>query len=139
MKALSWKEPFASLMLHGKIETRTWPTDYRGPVLICVSKKMYTLAEELAISGQEQFSRISQLLGRDHQYHFGHAIAAGMLVGCRPMIPEDEDDCFVQYREELWCHLYSNIVALDPPLPWKGSQRWRDVPREFINKIRYKK
>ena len=29
IRSLVWKEPFASLMLQGKIETRTWSTKYR--------------------------------------------------------------------------------------------------------------
>lgn len=41
LRALSWKEPYATLMLHGKVETRTWPTDYRGLVLNCVALKDY--------------------------------------------------------------------------------------------------
>jgi len=41
MKALSIKEPYASMLRNGKktIETRTWETKYRGPILLCASKK----------------------------------------------------------------------------------------------------
>ena len=45
IKALSWKQPYASLMLKGKIETRSWPTNYRGLVLICASKAPYSIKE----------------------------------------------------------------------------------------------
>lgn len=40
MKALSIKEPWASLILSGKktIETRTWKTNHRGKILLCASK-----------------------------------------------------------------------------------------------------
>ena len=40
MKALSIKEPWATLILEGKktIETRTWKTNYRGEILLCASK-----------------------------------------------------------------------------------------------------
>ena len=36
MKALTIREPYASLILHGikKIETRTWKTNYRGEIYI---------------------------------------------------------------------------------------------------------
>lgn len=35
MKALTIKQPWASLIVHGikDIENRTWRTDYRGPVI----------------------------------------------------------------------------------------------------------
>ena len=41
MKAVSVKQPWASLIAEGNktIETRTWPTNYRGDLLICASKK----------------------------------------------------------------------------------------------------
>jgi len=40
MKALSVKQPYANLIAKGlkTIETRTWRTSYRGPLLICSSK-----------------------------------------------------------------------------------------------------
>jgi hypothetical protein len=41
LMALSWKQPYAELMLHGKIETRTWQTKYRGWVMVCASKQPY--------------------------------------------------------------------------------------------------
>lgn len=42
MKALSVLEPWATLIIHhGKsVENRTWPTTYRGPLVICASKKI---------------------------------------------------------------------------------------------------
>jgi len=41
MKALSIKYPWVTLIAQGKknIEIRTWQTQYRGPLLICASKK----------------------------------------------------------------------------------------------------
>lgn len=41
MKAISIKEPWASLINSGKktIETRNWKTKYRGRLLLCCSKK----------------------------------------------------------------------------------------------------
>ena len=41
IKALSLWEPWASFMRLGrkKNETRSWPTQYRGPLLICAAKK----------------------------------------------------------------------------------------------------
>lgn len=40
MKALSIKQPWANMIADGKktIETRTWATNYRGPLLIVSSK-----------------------------------------------------------------------------------------------------
>lgn len=49
IRALWWREPYASLMLQGKVETRTWNTNYRGLVLICASIKPYDDADILRI------------------------------------------------------------------------------------------
>lgn len=67
IKAISLKEPWASLILNGKktIETRVWKTNYRGKLLICASKSPKT-----DISGK--------------------AVAIVELVECRPMAKRDE-------------------------------------------------
>ncbi len=40
MKALSFRQPWAWLLAHGKgIDNRSWKTDYRGPLLVHVVKK----------------------------------------------------------------------------------------------------
>ncbi|MBP6566065.1 MAG: ASCH domain-containing protein [Saprospiraceae bacterium] len=54
MKCLSVKQPWASLIFHGKdIENRTWHTKYRGEVLIHVSAKSAGIPSELL--NEEQF------------------------------------------------------------------------------------
>jgi hypothetical protein len=41
VKGLSVKQPWAGFIADGRktIETRTWKTDYRGPLLICASAR----------------------------------------------------------------------------------------------------
>lgn len=53
MKALTVTEPWATLIAIGakRIETRSWPTDYRGPVAIHASKKL-TGFEQSAIASR---------------------------------------------------------------------------------------
>jgi len=56
MKALSIRQPWAWLIVHGgkDIENRTWATKYRGPVLIHAAKKIDVRAyAELKSSGIE--------------------------------------------------------------------------------------
>lgn len=102
LKALSIKQPYASLMLHGKIETRDWHTDYRGLVLICASKAPFGLQDIEKVSGLRQVDRILGLLpGYYNSAPVGQAIAVGRLIQCRPMVKSDEDACFVRWRDEL--------------------------------------
>lgn len=135
-RALSWKEPFASLMLHGKIETRTWHTNYRGLVLICASKKGYSDNDLIEISGEDFVLNILGhfLKTKQRQLYHGKAIAIGRLVDCRRMKPEDEAKTFVSYRPELWCHIYEEVTAIEP-IDWKGSQGWRSIPDYEADKL----
>ena len=67
LKAISLKQPWANMIAAGEktIETRRWPTDYRGPLLI-VSSKTPDIPPA------------------------GCAVALATLVECRPMTRLDE-------------------------------------------------
>lgn len=99
MKALSIKEPWASLILTGRktIETRTWCTKYRGQLLLCCSKK--------------PGSRIS-----------GCAFATASLLDCRPMFKEDESKtlCDLYPRAYSWI-----LVGIEPVIPFKVKGKLR--------------
>lgn len=138
LRALSWKQPFGSLMLHGKIETRIWDSKYRGWVLICASKAPYNDNDILKIAGNEQYGRIHTICPKEPT---GKAIAIGRLIESRFMTKQDENKCFVQHCEpwlhtskktskkswkRLWCHIYEDVQAIES-LDWYGSQGWSIV------------
>jgi hypothetical protein len=131
IRALSWKQPFASAMLAGKIETRTWATKYRGLVLICTSLQAYSEEIEDKLCGKDLYRSLLRVLGSqlDTLDHNGFAIAIGRLVDCFPMQPVHEEKCFVQWRQGLYCHVYSDVRKIQP-FRWKGSQGWRVVDPE---------
>jgi hypothetical protein len=148
--ALSWKQPYGTAMLFGKIETRTWDIKYRGWMLICTSKQSYNLDVVRKISGNDLFVKICNVINNDPDKYStldldGYAIGIGRLVDSRKMTLTDEEKCFVKYRppwnEEkinkktgkskvvekcLWCHIYENVHPVKP-FPWKGSQGIRQV------------
>lgn len=132
MKALFWKQPYANLMLHGKIETRTWNTNYRGLVLICASKIPYTNSIVNTISGMNIYDML-----KNEKIELGSAIAVGKLVDCRVMTPEDEKKCFVKYSPNLYCHIYEDVKAIEP-FNLKGQIGWMNINDEILNKIKYK-
>jgi hypothetical protein len=137
--ALSWKQPYAELMLHDKIETRTWQTKYRRWVLMCASKQSYNWNQIANISGNMRCQKIREILlpyfYQNIVAYQGFAIAIGYLAACRPMQPDDEDKCFVKYNPDLFCHIYDNVQAIEP-FPWKGSQGWREVDSETKKRIK---
>lgn len=137
IKALSFKEPFASLMLHGKIETRTWDTSYRGLVLICASKQPYSTKEVKEIS-KALFGKIREIIPHPrHLQTYGKAIAVGRLVDSRPMSKDDEAKCFVEYHPGLWCHVYADVVPIYH-FDWKGQLGFKKLTEEEESKIIWK-
>lgn len=136
--ALTWKQPFASLMLHGKLETREWATRHRGKVLICSGLERYLDVTIEEMSGIETRKRIdSILLSEPTANARGKIIAVGDLVNCRPMVETDEEMAFVKYKPGLWVHEYKNVKRI-VPIKFSGSQKWSEVSdQEFLSKIVY--
>ncbi len=137
MLALTWKQPYASLMLHGKVETRTWNTKVRDNILICVAKKSYSSEEIIQMCGVDNCLRISHLLKGEEEYYNGQAIAVGTLVNTAKL--ESGliwNDTFIKYQPNLFCHFYRNVRPI-VPFDWKGSQGWRKVPKEIVDQIQY--
>lgn len=122
MKALSLREPWATLLLLGRkrIETRSWRTSYRGPLLLHAS----------AAKINKNDPHIQELLalvpGAPMQY--GHIVCRCTLAGCAPM-----DGPFLQEMErhplERLCGEYApgrfawlleDVEPLERPVPAKG-------------------
>ncbi len=134
MKALSVRQPWAALIVAGlkTIETRTWPTKYREPVLICSGLKVDSieLDECPADMGLIEWPGGSMCNENDPRCQecidgwvddtlTGHALAVVDLVDCRPMTPEDANLARVPYREGLWAWVVDNVRPLKP-FPVKG-------------------
>lgn len=142
VRALSWKQPYASLMLLGKVETRVWDANYRGPVLICASKHPYPTSIVNQISGI-QTDRIWRDLSRFQEnglsispsnMPLGHAIGIGWLIDIKDMTYNDQIKSYVEYHPSLFCHFYENVYPIKP-FPWKGSQGWKKVSHDDIKRI----
>lgn len=140
IKALSWRQPFATLMLYGKLETRTWFTTYRGLVLICASDIKVNHAKTLELAGPggvkliDDFYKVNKI---NPDLVIGKAIAVGELVNCRAMTPADHKRAFVDYRPGLFVHVYRNVRRIEP-MPFKGAQRWTtNIPPDYLESIKY--
>lgn len=103
MKALSIKEPYASMIYNGKktIETRTWKTKYRGKLLLCASKKPHTTLS-------------------------GNAFAIAELVDCRPMTEQDEKAACCELYDGAFSWVLKNIGNVEP-FPIQGQLGLFDV------------
>lgn len=123
MKALSVREPWATLIANGRktIELRTWTTDYRGPLLICCgSRPWQNTAGRLPLVPEAELARICE-------QPLGIAICTVELVDVRPANALDARGACVEpdiEREFAW-------VIEDPtplaPVPITGRLKLFEV------------
>jgi hypothetical protein len=94
MKAITLYQPWATLVAMGKkrIETRSWSTNYRGPLAIHAGQnKKYITGNNYSIIGQEPFR--SALLDDKYGYPtfpdfpLGRVVATCELIGCIKIPP----------------------------------------------------
>lgn len=151
MKVLSLLQPWASLVVMGekKIETRSWNTKYRGPLLIHASKK-YT---------REQM-RLGEVFNMNHGAGLGFTedLPVGQIIGKVELMHVVESEfCFKGNEFELngqkWCltekelafgdysagrygWLLSNPILFKTGIPVNGSLGlWEyndQIPREVV-------
>ena len=97
MKALSLRQPWASLIANGRktIETRTWRTHYRGPLAIHASARPY---DDLPTGG---------------------IIAVAWLYDCRLMEDADEEQACIALYDRAYAWLLTNVEPM-PLIPCKG-------------------
>ena len=105
IKAISIKQPWANMIREGEktVETRAWSTLYRGPLLICSSKRP-NLPEMLS----------------------GFALAICDLVDCRLMVGADEEAACCQLYPGAYAFVLAN-VRTTPPFALRGQMRLFDV------------
>jgi hypothetical protein len=120
MKALSIKQPWAARIAEGvkTIETRSWKTSYRGPVLVCVSKAMDW--EGMGSVGSPYHS--SKTMNER-----GRAIAVAQLVDVRPMTAEDEAAAQCPCLPGLFAWVLKSAVRINS-FPVKGKLGLFEVP-----------
>lgn len=113
MKALSVKQPWAELIALGRktIETRTWATKYRGPLLICAGK---TRHEAVFRWFDSWMSSVDLTV----PFPLSVAVAVVDLVDCRPMT---EEDCLPAMHELVkYAWMLENARRVEP-FPVKGQ------------------
>jgi hypothetical protein len=127
MKAISLWQPWATLIAlgHKQVETRHWPTNYRGPIAIHAAKRPL----------QEEERDILDMLGDWHgirleeeELPFGAIVATARLVVCermtRPMIlsTSDLEQDVGNWEPGRYAWLLEEIEALPEPVPARGAQ-----------------
>jgi hypothetical protein len=137
MKCITVTQPWACLVVLGAkgIETRSWPTSHRGPLLIHAGKDFSPTAKLLC--AREPFRSALAHAGYEawEQLPLGQVLGMVELIDCirveeidweQRSLPRQEQ-CFGDYRPGRWAWLFRDARAISP-FPWRGNQRLFDVP-----------
>lgn len=123
MKALSIKQPWASLIAHGikDIENRTWKTNFRGKIFIHASAKSVGVPIELL---NEDQIRALQHGFCEFRYPKSAIIGEVDIIDCIINHPSiwaekthyNEDDFDVEDPKPIWNWVLANPVLYDKPI-----------------------
>ncbi len=134
MKALSIQNPWAQLIADGfkRIEVRTWSTDYRGPLLICSSRRS-SKKENNAIL--ERLVEMGYELADDY-FVDGHALAVVELTKVRPLKAKDAKKAMLDTTEleGKYAWVMKKIKMLETPFPVQGRSKLFEVetPEDMV-------
>ncbi len=122
MKTISLRQPWAWLVFHGKdIENRSWPTKYRGPLLIHASKNYDRQAEEWLARNFPRIELSSPLYG-------------GMIIGKVNVV-----DCVTASKSRWFFGPYGfvlkNPIEFERPIPFKGRLGIFEVPDKLLGRL----
>jgi len=111
MKAVSIKQPWASQIADGTktLEVRVWPTEHRGPLLICSSRRPF-------IDG----------------HRHGEALCVVNVVDCRLMTPSDVRFARVEFTPNHFVWVLRDVRPIEP-FSVVGQLRLFEIPDKFIH------
>ena len=118
MKALTIKEPWASLIINGykEYEFRSWKTNYRGKILIHAGK------------GKEPHN-LKRFNDYNLDYKFGYIIGEATITDCIEVTKELEEELLkkdskvyaVSEHKRVYAWKLENIVKYEKIIPCKGK------------------
>lgn len=133
MKALSIRQPWAWLIVHGgkDIENRTWSTRYRGPVLIHAAKGMtnteWSDAWAFAHGTGASVKALAAGVTRD-TIERGGFIGIADLTDCRGPAQAHQSRWHMQ---GCFGFLLANVRSI-PLTPYRGALGLFDVPEGIV-------
>src|SRR5262245_6686866 len=134
MKALTVRQPWAWAIATGRkcVENRSWPTNYRGPLLIHASVRF-------------RDPSIYRHLFDVWPTHFdtGAIVARVELVACIKLAELLATVEFVDPRTHLpfafaegpWCWILQNAQPITPPIPCRGKLQLWIPPATVLQKM----
>lgn len=156
MRTLGFWQPYGSLMLKGKIETRVVEVGRKPPFplgdyLFYTTQKSTDRDLLSKWCGEDILNNMMDILVKEPTFTLnGYAIATAKLVSIRPMTKEDEPKCFVKYfgitekhdaKGKLRfyhqnCLIFEDIKRIDPFKFEYGKQGVGIANAETINNLK---
>jgi len=143
MKAISVKQPWASLIVEGikDVENRTWPTKFRGRVLVHAGATLVKFNALVDILTYPQFDilkgNVSPFIGN----YLGAIIGSVEIVDCvinHPSIWADKTDLetVVWSSKPIYNWILANPIKFDKPIPAKGKLSFWEFPESELPQIK---
>lgn len=130
MKAASLWEPWASAMYYGfkRNETRSWPTSYRGPLLICAAKR------PVDVIGDQVIEFVRQVTGQLIVPRYGMGLCVVDVIACEHITAVRGDNLESElgdYTPGRFAWITANLRRCEP-FPVRGAQGLFDVPDAVV-------
>lgn len=150
MKAISLWQPWASLWActnRKKHETRHWPTNRRGWLLVHAAKIKVCSALEKSLDDAHDLRRYQEILIDEWGGHWAQDLPHGAIVGAVYLADvirtEDvrhdlsrwgdiEDRLLGNFASGRYAWLKSDRVRFEHPIPYKGRQQLFEIPDEVV-------
>ena len=142
MKSLSLLQPWASLIImrQKRLETRSWKTTYRGPLLIHASSKLPSGVQAKEFARYPNFKNIIEDM---YELPYGAVIGMVNLVGIYPtedvtgetlmnMGFSDQERAFGDYTPGRYAWALEDVLPFEKPIPYKGSLSLWEFPDELL-------
>lgn len=139
-KGISLWQPWATLIAIGAkhIETRSWPTDYRGPIAILATKD-WKPEGVFALSNDAIKQALAEAGLTQEKIPLGGIVAVADLVDCFQFAegfdPGEPEKHFGDFTPGRWGLKLENIHALPALLSCAGAQKIFDLPEEAIAEL----
>lgn len=148
VKAISLWEPWATLVAIGQkqFETRSWSTEYRGPLLICAAKRWRleqnrvcnNLISLITVRGAPwpELDRYCNFWKRS--FPLGHAVAVVNLANCIKTeecgVRAGSDEYLVgDYSPGRFAWQFTDLIRFRVPMPVRGAQGLFSEPDELVH------
>jgi hypothetical protein len=156
MKGLTLTQPWATLIALGekRIETRSWSTNYRGPVAIHAAKGLAEpVCNEDGLRYFVDSHPFGEALGRHgitvaEQLPRAAVLATAHLLACLPTArlgtlmrelpeladfePAEHERAFGNYEPGRYAWLFTDLSVFSEPIPYRGAQGLWEVPEDHL-------